>query len=205
MTALTNQVVATLAHMLRHHPEQHLVTVDAEGWTDLESVVIALRYRRREWSRLSRADLIRWVEEMPLQRFEIRVDQIRALYGHSLTQVATGVIRQPPTFLWHGTTSGSVDSIKINGLMPIGRRFVHLTSDQQYADSVAQSKSSTQFRDEDDFGLNEEDPLDVSTVILTVQAEAAFHADIEFRQANDHVWLAEQIPVRFVNFSSVDD
>lgn len=208
MAEFADGLVATLAHMLRHHPEQYLLEVDAHGWADLESVVIALRCREREWSRLSRQELEQWIAMMPVRRFETQRGRVRALYGHSLRNVVVGVIRRPPNILWHGTTAELSPVIQTNGLLPIRRRFVHLTSDRRYAEDVARSKVGLQFRDETNLEVelnskfaSEESGSD-DGVILTVFAEEAFRAGIKFRQANEQVWLAQSIPSRFVECRS---
>lgn len=202
MIQSTDNLVATVTHALRHKPEQYLLMVSAEGWTDLESLVMALRCRRREWSKLSCADLRQWVQAMSVRRFELRGDQIRALYGHSLEHVVVGDQRKPPEVLWHGTISGALDSIRQNGLLPMGRKLVHLTSDQKYAGDVADSKGNTAFRDEVE--MPDADPSGGPTLILTVRAVEAFDAGVQFWQANDHVWLADPIPAQFVEWPKCD-
>ena len=63
--------------------------------------------------------------------------------------------------------------ILLEGLTPKGRRFVHLTSNREYALRVANSK--------------------VGQTVLVVLAGKGRDAGMTFRQANEHVWLTERV------------
>jgi len=130
------------------------------------------RFGREELEELVRATVPR--------RFEIVGNRIRALYGHSLPTVETGIERIPPTILFHGTTEWAWTEIAQRGLTPQGRRFVHLTDDRSYAETVATAKSVG------------------SRVLITVAAQTAYCAGVRFLKANEHVWLTPEIEARFL-------
>jgi putative RNA 2'-phosphotransferase len=92
---------------------------------------------------------------------------MRALYGHSLHLVEAGVQRPPPPRLFHGTSSQALNVIRHVGLIPVNRRYLHLTSDIEYASRVASRFNSP--------------------VVLIVLSAAAADTGIVFHQANSQV------------------
>lgn len=111
------------------------------------------------------------------ERIEIRGDKIRALYGHSLRGVIVGEMKWPQSPLFHATSNRHLDSILEHGLRPQSRTWVHLTSNERYADEI----------------LGGHD-YDGESVLLTVVPPLLEDADVTFRKPNSHVWLANHIP-----------
>ena len=103
------------------------------------------------------------------QRFAIRDDRICALYGHSI-----------PGIIHHGTARHFLPSIKELGLLPMQRQFVHLSTDTQTARQIGARHDS-------------------QPVILMVETQAARAAGVHFYVGNDQVWLADEIPARFLH------
>jgi putative RNA 2'-phosphotransferase len=87
---------------------------------------------------------------------------------------------QPPELLYHGTAWHLINIItKKEGLKPMGRQMVHLSSDMETAFKVALRKTKK--------------PL-----IMKIHALSAFNSGICFYYANDTTWLAEEIPPEFI-------
>ena len=170
------QLVRTLAFALRHNPWHFGLELDAEGWTMLEELVIAIRFDRYDWALVDDAAVKTAIEGM--DRFEIRDRRIRATYGHSIELGKLPALAAPPLVLFHGTTEEALPAIRREGLKPMGRRFVHLTSDREYALLVANAKQGQ--------------------TIVVVRAAAANLAGRVFRCANAHVWLTEQVEAVFL-------
>ncbi|PWU79799.1 MAG: hypothetical protein DLM72_15360 [Candidatus Nitrosopolaris wilkensis] len=66
--------------------------------------------------------------------------RIRALYGHPLPGKVFKVPVEPPTILFHATSSNLIKQIKDEGLRSMRRQYVHLSTDQQTALQVAKCK-----------------------------------------------------------------
>ena len=130
------------------------------------------------WRRPTIRDLAKVTEGTSPRRFQLDGRRMRALYGHSLHLVEMGVERPPPPQLFHWTCGRALDVIRQVGLIPVTRRYVHLTSDSDYASRVCSKFSSP--------------------VVLTVLSAAAADHRIVFRQANSHVWLSPAIPPEFI-------
>jgi putative RNA 2'-phosphotransferase len=90
------QLLRTLSHALRHEPWKYFLEVDSQGWADLDCVLLALRYERPDWSGLDSDDLKRLTGQTDAARFEIADGRIRALYGHSIPGILTGIRAEPP-------------------------------------------------------------------------------------------------------------
>jgi putative RNA 2'-phosphotransferase len=135
-------VVRLLSHALRHDPSSHLLEVDCEGWAPVDEVLLAIRCERANLRRFGPKELEDLVNTNWPRRFEIIGERIRALYGHSLPNVETGIERIPPAILFHGTSEEAWRQISQLGLLPMAWKMVHLTDDRNYAENVARAKSS---------------------------------------------------------------
>ena len=113
------------------------------------------------------------------QRFEIDGDRIRALYGHSLSGQIVHTPALPPPVLFHGTSEETVRSIMREGLQPMRRQYVHLSTDPVTARQVGKRKRGT-------------------TVVLEVDAREAHRNGINFYHGNEDTWLSDAIPPRYV-------
>ena len=83
------------------------------------------------------------------QRYEFNSDntKIRACQGHSIPvdvelKEATDITKDRP-YLWHGTSEKFIESIKVQGLVPGSRLYVHLTGDKDTAFKVGQRHGGT--------------------------------------------------------------
>jgi putative RNA 2'-phosphotransferase len=176
------KIFRTIIHALRHDPWKYGLELDTEGCVAFEDLVIGLRFDRYAWALLESSEVERVVRTFGEGRFEISDGRVRATYGHSIELGRLPPIEEPPMVLFHGSTEEVLALILQQGLKPIGRRFVHLTSDRGYALRVAAAKGGQ--------------------AVLVINAAQASAAGASFRRANEHVWLAEiGIPPAFLDAS----
>jgi putative RNA 2'-phosphotransferase len=173
------QLSKTMAYALRHQPAQFGLTLDEEGWVTVEDLLAALRNHRRDWHDLRAEDFAEIIAQSDKQRYEMRDGKIRAYYGHSTSQKITQAVTAPPAILFHGTTPQAVRAIRVEGLKPMKRQYVHLSADEATARQVALRRTQR-------------------PVLLRIAALEAFQQGIKFYLGNDMVWLAEPIPPRFI-------
>lgn len=167
----------TLSHALRHDPGTYGLTLDAEGWVDLDDMVAAFHRKRR---RVSRADIEQAVSSASKQRHEILDGRIRAVYGHSVATRIEHTPARPPEVLYHGTAPANLGSVFADGLLPMGRQQVHMATDVEMARAVGSRHAP-------------------HPVILRVDAAAAHEAGIRFYPGSDRVWMADTIPARYLS------
>ena len=169
----------TVAHALRHEPGVYGLELDPEGWVAVADLLAALRRRRREWRDLSEQDLSRMIGSSSKRRYELRGGRLRALYGHSLEQPLQRRPVQPPELLYHGTEPETVDAIRRDGLKPMARQHVHLSADRAGAVEVGRRRSD-------------------HPVVLRILSGRAHTEGIRFYEGSEEVWLADEVPPRFI-------
>ena len=168
-----------LSLLLRHDPAKAGLTLDAAGWVDVDALLSAVN---RAGIPLNLTTLQRVVAENDKQRFAFSEDgtKIRANQGHSI-QVELGLQPIiPPALLYHGTAMRFVDAIRQEGLHPMSRRHVHLSTDPDTALNV---------------GLRHGTPI-----VLEVHAERMHATGHIFFRSDNGVWLTERVPVEFLTF-----
>lgn len=169
-----------MSKALRHRPERLGLTLASDGSVELTVLVDALN-RRGGWPRaIDAADVMQVVEHGTKQRFAVEDGRIRARYGHTLPLAVSYEPAQPPDVLYHGTSRSSAEAIVEEGLLPMGRQKVHLSTDVETALQVGRRHGG---RD---------------TVLLRVDAGRAAREGIRFYRGNDSTWLADHIPATYL-------
>lgn len=162
-----------LALILRHKPEQLGIELDAEGYAPLSEVLAAVR---SQIASATLADLEAVVTQLEPEknRYSIVDGEIRANYGHSFEGRIQHEAGVPPPVLWHGTPESAIQQISQQGLHPMRRQYVHLTTQPELATRI---------------GARHGKPR-----LLKVDAAAAHAQGTIFYRANDAFWLALHIP-----------
>lgn len=181
MTADRVRTSKFLSLILRHKPEEIGLTLDQNGWAEVEELI---RLTNRHGIRLTRSMLEQVVAESDKQRFALSEDgqRIRANQGHSVDVDLALPPSQPPELLYHGTASRFVESIRRSGLHAAGRRHVHLSPDVPTAMRVGQRHGKP--------------------VVLIVRSNEMASAGHTFFVSANGVWLTEKVPVEFITFPS---
>ncbi|MBX3712099.1 MAG: RNA 2'-phosphotransferase [Lysobacter sp.] len=180
MRGMTDLVSASrfLSLILRHRPDLIGLSLDAAGWAEIEALIrLSLAHRP-----LTRDLIEAVVAGSDKQRFAISEDglRIRANQGHSIAVDLALQIVAPPERLYHGTAARSVDAIRREGLLRRNRHHVHLSADTDTAMRV---------------GARHGKP-----VVLTIRAAEMAAAGHVFRRSANGVWLADAVPVGFIDF-----
>lgn len=169
-----------MSKALRHRPERLGITLAPDGSIELQTFIDALN-RRGGWPRaLDASDIMQVVEHGTKQRFAVEDGRIRARYGHSIPVAQAYDQSEPPAVLFHGTSSRRLESIMREGLRPMGRQKVHLSTDVPTAHLVGARHGG-------------------QTIILAVDAAHAARDGIAFYRGNDSTWLADHIPPRYLD------
>jgi putative RNA 2'-phosphotransferase len=177
-------LLRTIAHALRHAPEQYYLEMDSGGWVDIQHLLLALQYQRRRWLNLTSSDLRKVIgKSSDSSRFEVKGNRIRASYGHSVDVPELSPAAFPPHILYHGTCGTLLEVIRAEGLRPMGRSRVQLSSNWKYSHTVARTKAT-------------------QPIVLSVQASAAADSGVMFWKCNSHAWLADSLPAQFIASSN---
>lgn len=173
MSKQLSEISKFLSYVLRHKPDAIGLTLDLEGWADIGELIAAAKDEQQ-----LDYDLIHAVVgSSDKKRFAMSDDglRIRAVQGHSTESVDIGYIeKQPPEFLFHGTATRFLESIKREGLLPGSRHYVHLSQDEQTALTVGQRHGKA--------------------VVLKIEASLMHRQGFKFFQAENGVWLTSAVP-----------
>lgn len=168
-----------LSYVLRHRPDSIGLTLNNEGWANIDSLMELARQHGKE---ISRELLEQVVSTNDKQRFAISPDgiSIRARQGHSISVDLALTPAQPPAMLYHGTATRNLDAIRRQGLKKGQRHHVHLSGAMELAERV---------------GARHGRP-----VVLQVQALKMVEAGFYFYITDNQVWLTDHVPVSFLVF-----
>src|SRR5262245_38855381 len=167
-----------LSRVLRHEPQSIGLSLDAQGWAQIDELIECARTHGMP---LTRDLVLRVAQTSDKQRFACDgAGRIRASHGHTVA-INLGIEpSEPPEILFHGTAATSVDSIRAEGLMPGVRQYVHLSADAATATSVGRRHGRP--------------------VVLRVAARRMWSAGFKFVRSASAVWLTSAVPVEFIQF-----
>lgn len=166
-----------LSKHLRHQPERIGLTLDPQGWVEVEALLAATA---RNGVVITRDELTQVVEGNDKRRFTIEGDRIRANQGHTVDVDLDLPVVEPPEFLFHGTVGANVDAIRREGLLPMDRHAVHLSPDRETATRVGARRGRA--------------------VVLVVRSGEMHRAGHAFQVSANGVWLAAHVPPAHISF-----
>lgn len=177
------EVSKFLSYVLRHNSQSIGLSINSEGWLDIEQLVQAANQNGQN---LDRALIDEVVEKSEKKRFAISNDglKIRAVQGHSNEAIdLTFMIKEPPDFLYHGTSNRFLQEIQKVGLKPMSRQYVHLSEDIETAIAV---------------GTRHGKP-----VVLSVNTTPMLNLSFEFARAENGVWLIKEVPKQYLEIVDI--
>ena len=166
-----------MSYLLRHNPEN--LKMDSEGFVRIVDLL-------EELEKIYTVDefFIRAVvEKSDRRRFQIVDDRIRAIYGHTIDVEVKFPVDEKVRFLYHGTSVQSAAVILKEGLKPMKRRWVHLSTTPKMAKDVGRRRTS-------------------KPIILVVDAEKARKEGMQFYEATNQVYLSDEVPSKFIKISN---
>lgn len=163
--------------ILRHKPEAVGITLDANGWCDIDALIEGINGAGKP---MDRALLEKIVKEDNKQRYIIdhNANKIRANQGHSIAIDLELKTHQPPSTLYHGTVPRFLASILEKGLIKGQRQHVHLSDNRSTALSVGKRRGEA--------------------VILEVDAVRMFKDGYVFYRSENGVWLTDFVPSQYI-------
>ena len=109
--------------------------------------------------------------------------KIRANYGHTIQVDLELETATPPEYLYHGSSEPCVTGISRNGLQPISRQYVHMSTDIE--DSIRVSSKY-------------EKP-----VVYRIDTKVAISLGAVIQTPNRKIWLTKHVPAQALQI--VDD
>lgn len=171
-----------ISMILRHKPQVIGITLDEHGWADVDELIKGINETGEE-VKFSKDTLEIIVKTDKKQRYSFSQDKtlIRANQGHSIPVDVELEKKEPPKVLYHGTGSRFVKSIQEQGLLPMERLYVHLSTDVETATNVGKRHGTP--------------------VIFKVNAEQMQKDGYDFFQSVNGVWLTKEVPTKYLELN----
>jgi len=170
-----------LSFVLRHHPEKIGIQLDEHGRANLNELI--QKFNEHYGNQINKSSIDQIIKQSDKQRYAIKGDTIRALYGHSIPVDPLAKPTTPPKYLFHGTSHAAATFIESEGLTKMKRKFVHLSEDKKSAMQVGQRR----------------DPV---PVILRISAFDAAYDGFDFYPTKSGIWLVNEVPAKYIHRTS---
>jgi len=164
-----------LSLVLRHNPAKIGLTLDSEGWADVNELLNKMGI---EYKMLNNV-----VETDNKKRYSFNGDKtkIRANQGHSI-KVNLGLDSiTPPDVLFHGTATRFLNSIYDKGICKMKRHHVHLSANKETAVNVGKRH--------DRHG---------NAIVLEIDAKQMHKDGHKFYRSNNGVWLTDVVDSMYI-------
>ena len=174
------QISKFLSLVLRHQPDYIGLQLDDNGWADVETLIERSKSRNLHFSFDELEEIVVTNDK---QRFAFNGDKskIRANQGHSVKFIDLQLEAvQPPEYLYHGTVTKFIESIRTVGLQKRSRQHVHLSKDRDTAIKVGSRRGVP--------------------IILNIRSLEMHNKGFVFYRSENNVWLTDHVPVEFIVF-----
>lgn len=170
-----------LSFLLRHQPGSISLEMDKHGWVDVKELLKKIKEHGKYKISFEELEEIVSKDAKGRYRFNENKTRIKACQGHSIPWVEPELeYKEPPEFLYHGTTTEKLKLIKQSGsISKMQRHAVHMQ-----ADMVMAWKSAVRWK--------------MNPVVLKIAAKELNAQGVRFGVSDNGVWCAESIPVKYI-------
>ena len=173
---MQEKVSKFISLILRHKPETIGISLDEHGWANTEELIQGVS---KTYS-IDMSILEEIVQSDEKQRYSFNEDKtlIRANQGHSIPVDVELDVVEPPEYLFHGTATKYIDSIRKDGLIPKSRLYVHLSDTEETASNVGQRHGQP--------------------FIYRIRSGQMYRDGYLFYKSKNGVWLTKSVPVSYL-------
>jgi len=175
------QISKTLSYVLRHKPESIGITLEPNGWVDVDLLLKNIQPK----AECTLEDIKEVVANCEKQRFKLSDDgkKIKANQGHSTDVKLDFEKIVPPFKLYHGTAPRFVSTILKEGLKKMNRHHVHL-----YTEENINKAADTGNRHE----------KGAKPIVLVIEAKHMHNEGYKFFKSDNNVYLTESVPPKYI-------
>lgn len=180
MSKSKNDLSKFISLILRHKPETINISLDEHGWANVEDLINGINKSGKNINMEILEDIVLTDNK---QRYSFNEDKtlIRANQGHSINVDVELKEVVPPDTLYHGTAPRFLDSIEENGIKPMSRLYVHLSSDLKTADKVGKRHDSNNI-----------------SIVLAIDTKKMHEDGIKFYLSKNGVWLTKYVNWKYI-------
>lgn len=176
-----NKLSVYLSYLLRHKPEDAGLHMDIHGWVDVQELIRGVNASGKYKLSQTILEEIVAADEKGRYRFSDDGKRIKACQGHSLEWVIPELTYgEPPTYLYHGTTTEAYAKILRSGeISKMNRHAVHMQEDPSLA-----WKSATRWH--------------LTPILLKIAAKDMHDNGFSFGVSDNGVWCTESVPIVYI-------
>lgn len=171
----------TISYALRHDPESFGLSLEDDGSVKLEDLIKVISENKKK--EITKDDILSAISLPGKKRFVIENERIRAYYGHSIKKEIVKPLIEPPEILYHATSHKALPIIMKDGLKPMGRQHVHLSSEKETALEAGRRK-------------------DNNPPLLVIRAKDVYKDGIKFYKGNEDIFLSDSIEPKYISISN---
>ena len=169
-----------LSYILRHKPEEINLSLDSEGYADINQLITLTNIHTDYNLTHSILDQIVSTDSKHRYSYDDTKTKIRADQGHFIPVDLNLTAQVPPEILYHGTSKRFLNSILSDGLKPMSRQYVHLSSDSTTAAMVGKRHGD-------------------SPIIFMIETKPLIDSGYKFYLSGNKVWLTDYIPAKYLS------
>lgn len=169
-----------LSLILRHKPETINLSLDSEGYADIDQLITLINIHTEYTITRPILDQIVATDSKKRYSYNDIKTKIRANQGHSIQVDLKLTAQTPPDILYHGTSKRFLQSILKEGLKPMSRQYVHLSSDSSTAAMVGKRHGG-------------------SPIIFMIETKPLIDSGYKFYLSENNVWLTDYIPAKYLS------
>ncbi|WP_303836709.1 RNA 2'-phosphotransferase [Ruminococcus flavefaciens] len=176
-----DEISKYLCLLLRHQPEKAELDIDEHGWVQVDQLINGVkRHSRYDIDRTILENIVS-ADKKGRYRFDEEHNKIKCCQGHSIPWVEPELeYCEPPEFLYHGTTTKSLEAIEDSGaIKKMKRHAVHMQADINKAWQSAERWHQT-------------------PVVLKIDARKMSDDGYKFGVTENEVWCTEEVPVKYL-------
>ena len=167
-----------IALILRHKPETIGISLNEHGWADVHELIDGINATGKHQIDMETLEEIVRADEKRRYSFNEDKTLIRANQGHSIPVDVELCESTPPAILYHGTGEKFVASIDVQGLIPKGRLYVHMSEDVDTARNVGSRHGKP--------------------VVYEIDCQAMRADGFLFYLSENQVWLTKRVPACYL-------
>lgn len=176
-----NNLSKYLCMLLRHNPDKAELDMDKHGWVSVTQLINGVNHFSNYKLDMALLEKIVAEDNKGRYRFDENHEKIKCCQGHSVPWVKPELTYcEPPEFLYHGTTTKSLEAILDSGAVKkMQRHAVHMQADENRAWQSAERWHKT-------------------PVVLKIAAAEMSHDGYKFGVTENEVWCTEEVPVKYI-------
>lgn len=170
-----------LSYLLRHKPEEIGLNMDRHGWVNAQELIDKINEEGKYALSMEALEDIVTSDRKGRYRFDENKTRIKACQGHSIEWVIPEMDwREPPEYLYHGTTADAYEKILASGgISRMSRHAVHM---QAQADKAWQSAKR----------------WNRTPVVIQIDARQMHEDGIAFGITENEVWCCDAVPKEYI-------